>query len=68
MKYLKFEENINGWLRLLILLYTNGMVVFAKAPHERQEGINAIEIVNCFNSSFIDFPLIKYLQKTDIFF
>ena len=41
--YLKFEENINGWLRLLILLYADDMVAFANTLHELQEGINAIE-------------------------
>ena len=43
VNYLKFEENINGWLRLLILLYADDMVAFANTLHELQEGINAIE-------------------------
>ena len=34
---------MNGWLRLLILLYADDMVVFANTPHELQEGINAID-------------------------
>ena len=43
VNYLKFVDNINGWLRLLILLYADAMVEFANTPYELQEGINAIE-------------------------